>query len=259
MKLYVYKTPDQDKGDPGVHCTFVDEDGRKSSTFFSSPPESISHVDKGYLKDRFTNVQTEKQAVFIKERFSNEIKRLKDSVSPDIEFLKELQTELNAQETDHQGAPRFWSIMDYKWRITENGHHDRVSLFHPDSGEAITLDEYVDEILNGDRNTEFDEEQIEELKENKEYFQELIEDWIIEHDDDEYHFLYEEKDYFIAWNSVFFTKQEAKDHLESNAHHYSDEAHTFAMTAWRAPKMERLMKVLYETNWDSIKEFQYDS
>jgi len=79
MKFYVYQTPDQDKGDPGVHCTFVDEDGRKSSTFFSSPPENISHVDQGYLKDRFTNVQTEQQANFIKERFPYELKKLKGS------------------------------------------------------------------------------------------------------------------------------------------------------------------------------------
>ena len=77
MEFYVYRTPDQKESDRGVHCTFVDPEGRKSSSFFSSPPDSIDHVDQGYLKDRFTNVQTEKQADFIKERFSIELQKLR--------------------------------------------------------------------------------------------------------------------------------------------------------------------------------------
>ncbi|AWD87966.1 MULTISPECIES: hypothetical protein [Bacillus] len=45
---------------------------------------------------------------------------------------------------------------------------------------------------------------------------------------------------------------------EENAERYSvylpyiAEAHTYAMTAWRAPKVERLLKILETFDWSSI-------
>jgi hypothetical protein len=171
----------------------------------------------------------------------------------DIQFLKELQLELLTQENDGQASPRFWTIMDYKWEVTAEGHHERISLYSPNTCESVTVDEYIDEILNGDRRDEFNDEQIEELKDIKDYFISDLEDWIKENDEYEYYLIYETEVPFIAWNTCFFTKEEAKRHLESNRHHYSDKAHTFAMTAWRAPKMERLIKILETFDWDKIE------
>jgi hypothetical protein len=179
----------------------------------------------------------------------------------EIYFLKELQQELKTQENDGQAAPRFWSIMDYKWDVTEEGHEDRISLFDVDCCETIELDEYVNEIVEGERNSDFTEEEIEELKDRHEYDSpsDVIE-WIKEFDDeDRYYLIYEKEISFIAWNTLFFTKKEARQHLESNRHHYSNKAHTFAMTAWRAPKMERLMKILESFDWDSIVKWLHKS
>ncbi|BAM46329.1 hypothetical protein AXY_01970 [Amphibacillus xylanus NBRC 15112] len=170
----------------------------------------------------------------------------------DIQFLKDLQQELTTQENDGQAAPRFWAIMDYKWEVTEEGHHDRVSLYSPETCGYKTVDEYIDEILNGDRRDEFNDEQIEELQDIKDYFLSDLEEWIKENDLREYHLIYETEVSFIAYNTCFFTKAEAKSHLKNNRHHYSRKAHTFAMTAWRAPKMERLMKILESFDWDSV-------
>jgi hypothetical protein len=172
----------------------------------------------------------------------------------EIKFLKDMQQELKTQENDGQAAPRFWSIMDYKWEVTEEGHEDRVVLFDNDMCTTIELDEYVDEILNGERREDFDENELEELEFRKEYeYPSDIFDWVKRNDDEgRYSPIYEKEVSFIAWNTLFFTKKEAKQHLESNRHHYSNKAHTFAMTAWRAPKMERLMKILESFDWDSI-------
>jgi site-specific recombinase XerD len=52
----------------------------------------------------------------------------------------------------------------------------------------------------------------------------------------------------------FLTKEEAKQHLEANSHHYSSEAHTYAMTAWRAPKVERLLQILETMDWDAFEK-----
>lgn len=52
---------------------------------------------------------------------------------------------------------------------------------------------------------------------------------------------------------MFLTKEEAKQHLKVNHYHYTSKAHTYAMTAWRAPKVERLLKILETFDWDSIE------
>lgn len=175
-------------------------------------------------------------------------------MNEEINFLKELQEEMNTQENDGQAAPRFWTIMDYQWKTTDEGNHERVSLFDIDSCETMTIEEYVKAILSGESNLDLTEEDMEELKDNYEHFPSEIEDWIEEHDSKNYHFLYEKEESFIAMNTLFFTKNEAKQHVENNRHHYSSKAHTFAMTVNRAPKMEKLMKILTTFDWDSVEE-----
>ncbi|MEI2465120.1 hypothetical protein [Niallia taxi] len=172
----------------------------------------------------------------------------------DIQFLKDLQHELQTQENDWQAAPRYWSIMDYKWEVTESGHEDRVVLYDSDDCETIELDDYLKEILEGDRRDEFSEDEIEELESEKEYGTPSdIYNWIESYDDNSrFYPIYEREVSIIAQNTMFLTKEEAKNHLELNHYHYSPKAHTYAMTAWRAPKVERLIKILENFDWDSI-------
>lgn len=174
----------------------------------------------------------------------------------EIQFLKELQQELLIQENDGQREPRYWSIMDYKWIVTAEGYEDRISLFDSDSCETIDLKDYVDEIVNGDRRDEFSEDDIEELENELEWGSSSdIYDWIERNDDtSRFYPVYEEEISFIAPNTLFLTKAEAKRHLELNHYHYSPKAHTYAMTAWRAPKIERLMKILENFDWDSVQK-----
>lgn len=175
-------------------------------------------------------------------------------MNEDIQFLKELQNELKTQENDGQADPRYWSIMDYKWVVTAEGHEDRVSLFDSDTCETIELDDYINEILNGERKDDFSEDEIEELKNEHEWGSPSdIYDWIERYDDDSrFYPICEEEVSFIAPNTMFLTKEEAKRHLKLNHYHYSPKAHTYAMTAWRAPKMERLIKILETFDWDSL-------
>jgi len=61
---------------------------------------------------------------------------------------------------------------------------------------------------------------------------------------------------FIVPNTMFLTKAECKEHIERNVHHYTSKAHTYAMTAWRAPKVERLLNILSSTPWDYVLELE---
>lgn len=175
-----------------------------------------------------------------------------------IQFLKDLQATMkheNDHDNDGQASPRFWAIMDYKWVVTGEGHEGRVTLFDSESAEYVVLDEYVDGILNGERGDDFSDEEIEELKDKKEWNSNSeIFEWIEEYDDgSRFYPIYEEEVSFIAPDTMFLTKEEAKRHLEKNDYHYSSKAHTYAMTAWRAPKVEQLLKLLQTFDWDSIE------
>jgi len=171
----------------------------------------------------------------------------------DIQFLKELQVELKTQEIDCQAAPRFWALEDFKWVITEEGYHDRASIYFVNESESMTTDDFVANVLSGEFDKEFTGEQIEELKNSHElgYDNEIF-DWAQENYDRECYLVYEKEDSFIVPNTMFLTKAEAKRHIELNHYHYSPKVHTYAMTAWRAPKVERLLKILETLDWDSL-------
>lgn len=55
---------------------------------------------------------------------------------------------------------------------------------------------------------------------------------------------------FMYPNTMFLTEKEAREHLERNYYHYSQDAHTYCMCAWRSPEVEKLWKILRETKWD---------
>ena len=52
-------------------------------------------------------------------------------------------------------------------------------------------------------------------------------------------------------STLFLTYEDACDHLRKNYYHYSENAHPYAMTAWRDPTCERLWKILQEVQWDA--------
>lgn len=171
----------------------------------------------------------------------------------DIRFLKELQHELKNQENDGQAAPRFWAIMDHEYQITGEGHHDRVSVYDTNVAESYEVDEYAKLQLENNNPSDDDIIELGEIMLSNEYFRErdLIK-WIKENRSEAIIF-YEKEESVIKQNTMFVTKQEAKDHLKANSHHYSNKAHIYAMTAWRAPKVARLLSILKDFNWADIE------
>ena len=54
--------------------------------------------------------------------------------------------------------------------------------------------------------------------------------------------------------TMFLTQKDAEEHLRSNYYHYSDDAHTYAMTAWRSPRVEKLINILSTVNFKTEGE-----
>lgn len=144
-----------------------------------------------------------------------------------IHFLKELQATMkheNEHDYDGQASPRFWVIMDYRsvpgMRITT------VFLIHI----SITMAIFQSFVILKNLKT-----LLKNIAGKKLKMKNIC------------------RNYFLRPDSMFLTKEEAKRQLELNHYHYTSKAHTYAMTAWRAPKVEKLLNTLSTFDWDSIE------
>lgn len=186
----------------------------------------------------------------------------------DLGFLEQLQHELNTQPHLCQADPRFWVIRDYEYReATESDEIDAVELFEDGEGEIMSLEEavmraYKDELDFGgeDHAKEWLEDKWLKLDENgavqpqyllADTFKDVVEDYA-EHNMMKCAFL--TKQWKIVANTMFLTLREAKDHLETNYYHYTNEARTYAMTAWRSPDVAQLIKLLHEVDFNELSE-----
>ncbi|MEC5241160.1 hypothetical protein P9C03_28095 [Bacillus mycoides] len=173
-------------------------------------------------------------------------------MNKDIKFLKDLQQELKTQETDGNASPRFWVIKDY--RIVpgnenyDSGHEERFF----NDGDHVVFSDFDD--LKNFLEEYFEDEDLQNIvndeSENFDELWEYVEDNMNECGYFSTAFVKEEG--FIVPDTMFLTKEEAKRHLELNNYHYTSKAHTYAMTAWRAPKVERLLNILETFDWESI-------
>lgn len=172
-----------------------------------------------------------------------------------INFLKNLQNIMKTQDTDIQAKPRFWVVRDYKFVASYEGCGERVSIILPSDNHAVPIEEYYDYIIENSSEEDYSLNLLEELKleVNMGDYEGILE-WCKRNDRDDA-FLFEEiEEAFIAPNTFFITKEEAQNHIKANKHHYTNRAHTYAMTAWRSPVVEKLWDILENTNWDKIKK-----
>ncbi len=166
-----------------------------------------------------------------------------------IKFLKELQQELKAQDHDSQASPRYWTIGDYKMVPCPEGCEDEYHVSAPNRDYYGSLDDLLNDIRK---------EEYENYSDGvKEEFQDIgceisAINWLKKHYDEDAEIVPVVEEHFIHPNTMFLTKAEAKRHIELNHHHYSSKVHTYAMTAWRAPKVERLLNILETFDWNLL-------
>ena len=184
-------------------------------------------------------------------------------MNADIQFLKDLQQTMqweNENDYDSQASPRFWVVMDYKKEPCWSENADEWVVYVPgNGGEYRNTKESILEIIEnhelGDGALGNWEEETEILanEEGGFYDDDEFLDWIKTYIDDEAYLVPQHEVEFIVENTMFLTKEEAKRHIKNNRHHYTSKAHTYAMTAWRAPKVERLLNILMSFDWDSVQ------
>lgn len=176
----------------------------------------------------------------------------------EIEFLKDLQKEMNTQDHVGQADPRYWTIKDYEKIYGDDLYNvDGIELYDTDSRETVCTMEYgfldihteykaIKEYLLEKHSEDFEEDDFEYIFEKSDLVS-LIEE---KGYDDRYRIIEYQKE--STYNGVFLTHKAAAEHLKSNYYHYSRNAHTYALTAWRSNE-EKLWKILQTVDWDKVE------
>lgn len=168
----------------------------------------------------------------------------------DLKFLKDLQSELKTQEVDSQAAPRFWVLRDYKWVLVPEGYgtekriYDREDEHTVEEFKRIIKESYEEDMLSDGFVDSID------YAEDESILVDLVNTYM---DSCEFELFDVVRESFIVQDTMFLTKQEAKDHIQANHYHYSDKVHTYAMTAWRAPKVQKLLEILESFDFDEVQ------
>lgn len=176
----------------------------------------------------------------------------------EIRFLKELQKEMNTQDNLRQADPRYWVIRDFGKIYGEKlNNPDGFTVYDPEDGYEICEIEYrifgsfemAGEILK-----KFEDQEYELSDDDKRTIEDAYDfDSLVE--------ALEELDLCVVqyeivpkYSGMFLTQKAAEEHLRKNYYHYSDDATTYAMTAWRSQEADMLYKILHSVDFEQLNQ-----
>lgn len=194
-------------------------------------------------------------AHFWEEKYHDDTTERHDITKDEIQFLIELQKELNTQDCYGQAEPKYWVIKDYdKVYGSDLNNPDGIAIFDSDGGSTIYegsipmfgISETITEIMETLEKDEYelsdeDKENIESSYDSDSLISEL----------EELGFSVCEYQIVPKESNFFFTQKAAQDHLRMNDYHYTNEAHSYAHTVWRS-KEEKLWDILRKVDWSKF-------
>lgn len=215
----------------------------------------------------------------------------------ELDFLIDLQHELNTQDTVSQADPRFWVVAGTQKVYVGKEYSEGEELCGGESVLADGIEEAIkyfqeEVIIAANENSEDFEYILEEEptrsfkswkilqidkscdKNDEDYTEgdEILEEYnyidnieeLIEAlndlgliEDDEYMVGNYRNEHHIYPDTMFLTNRSCKRHIELNHYHYDADVHSYAMTAWRSPEVEQLWNILQKVDWLKMREEAY--
>ena len=157
----------------------------------------------------------------------------------DKEFLRDLQRELNTQETDWQADPIFWGVMEtHKVAAPDGSGEARAYL--PVFGSDVSIEELIKEIndMDGKNDDYWDEVDKTDIDEVVDFYNGLVDQC-----EQAYVVWVGEEEVLSRNTGAFLTKRACKEYIERFGYNHN-KPHTYAMTAFRNFEYERLLKIL---------------
>lgn len=187
----------------------------------------------------------------------------------DIEFLKNLQKEMNTQDTVGQADPRFWVIRGTRREYgIECGYEDGYEITSDDN--SYDIDEFIKLVEENGYINEIMEQEDEKYIIQKDEFECIS---IYDHNEDlidefelydfisylndnagtDFH-LTNYRDMPCNYPDTFFlTNKAAQEALKTCSHHFSKDARTYAMTALYSPEVEKLWDILRRVDFSILE------
>ena len=176
-----------------------------------------------------------------------------------LEFLINLQNELREQDKDHTPSPRYWVVLDYKNIECREEYADEF-VVRTSNNRLIhnTHEDILRVIENYMLHSEAIDHWENKTEENANHVGGFLDDldfleWIQLYVDEYAELIPMREEPVIKENTFFLTKRECLEHIEANKHHYSERCHSYAMTAFRSPQVEKLFDILENFDFDNIK------
>lgn len=169
-----------------------------------------------------------------------------------VSFLSDLQRELVEQENigiDCQASPRYWMVGDYRW-VSTHQDAERYEIYLPSAGESFEINEHLKDIQEDDPDLSQEaKDAIKDIQDEDDAYE-----WFKEYVDEDANLIPLVEEHFLRQDTMFLTKREAQEHIKRNHYHYTARAHTYAMTAWRSPQVEKLMTILEKFDWGVLND-----
>jgi len=167
----------------------------------------------------------------------------------DIEFLKDLQHELNTQTNDGNASPVYWGVLETKTVGVPEGCGDDEMVVCDD--RTYTCDEFVEHV---DEYVDGQEEGIAWCDVDKSDIESVIDFYNDMCGVDEARLISTRQEDFISMNTgAFLTKRACKEYIERFGYNHSN-PRTYAMTAYRNFELERLLHIISELDFSKITE-----
>ena len=185
-------------------------------------------------------------------------------------FLRKLQMEMNTQDNCATIDPRFWVIKGSE-KVRDSDNPDSYGLIH--KAETVAEDAkstctYLNDNILSDCDLDRTDCKIETCEHLGAFYEFVLKykncdgeddceyldvgdlnEFLHDHGYDELEVIGISTREIIYPNTMFLTEKDAREHLKANHYHYSEDAHTYCMSAWRSPVVEQLWKILQEVQW----------
>jgi len=170
------------------------------------------------------------------------------------EILMELSKELQLQNNNHQAFPYFWEPSSLKPVLDANGEGDIIEVvIDGESQDLKSFAEYEEEHWNRfcchqqeDGNTDFESFSKESPIKYDEKFSSLWLDYIEYYIDDATIYTLNLERQTDHNPSLF--ESDVENYIKYNKHHLGEDPKTYSRSIWRMPKMEKLVKAIYQIN-----------
>ena len=175
----------------------------------------------------------------------------------DYDFLKDLQHELNTQDTDGNAQPVFWGVEETVEECRGgDGEYGGDPYISYDDG-AWTVEEAVEAVEEEFRDDpdSYGDDVRKEWEAVDKTWAEDVYDFITEtlKWPNVYGVVYSEKvERVTPYTGAFITKRACKNYIERYGYNHNN-PHTYAMTAYRNFELERLLQILRTMEFENTK------